>query len=100
MGSDYLPTFLQKMKGLAEYPALTPKDLGAVAVPTLLIAGDRDWMRLDHTGTLFESLGRNPDPDLDLTHRQLAIIPGAGHMVPIEKPELVNGIILSFLLEQ
>jgi pimeloyl-ACP methyl ester carboxylesterase len=34
-----------------------------------------------------------------LVHRyaQLAVVPGTSHMAPLEKPDLVNRIILDFL---
>ena len=100
MGAEYFPIFLQKMYDLGEYPTLTPRDLATIRTPILVVAGDRDWMRFDHTLTLFESVWRHPDPAEDARRRQLFIVPGQGHMFPYEKPELVNGVILDFLLER
>ena len=41
-----------------------------------MIAGDDDAIRLDHTCALYEALPAG----------ELAIVPGASHLLPIEKP--------------
>jgi pimeloyl-ACP methyl ester carboxylesterase len=56
-------------------------------VPTLIMVGDDDIIRFEHTLDLYETV-----PDA-----QLAVIPGASHLAPIERPELVNQLILDFL---
>jgi pimeloyl-ACP methyl ester carboxylesterase len=53
----------------------------------LVLVGDDDLVRLSHTVQLFEAL---PDG-------QLAVIPGASHAVLLERPDLVNRLINSFL---
>lgn len=70
-------------------PELTIDDLKRVAVPTLVLAGDDDCILHTHTVELFESI-----PDA-----QLAIVPGTSHMLQLEKPELVNQLMLDFLAE-
>jgi pimeloyl-ACP methyl ester carboxylesterase len=65
-------------------------DLGRIAAPTLVIAGDDDIARFDHTIALYEAI-----PDA-----QLAVIPGASHLAPVEKPELVNELVLQFLVAE
>jgi pimeloyl-ACP methyl ester carboxylesterase len=62
-------------------------DLTAVAAPTLVIAGDDDIMSNAHTAWIAESI----------PNAQLAIIPGASHLVPMEKPELLRTIFDAFL---
>ena len=44
-------------------------------------------MKVEHSATLAATL-----PDA-----QLAVIPGSSHMAPLEKPDLVNRLILAFL---
>lgn len=61
--------------------------LARIAVPTLVMVGDDDIARLEHTIALYETI-----PDA-----QLAVIPCASHLVPLEKPELVNRLVLDFL---
>jgi len=68
-------------------PTLTVTDLAAVSTPTLVLAGDDDMVRLEHTTALYQGLPAG----------QLAIVPGASHAVPVEKPGLVAQLILDFL---
>jgi pimeloyl-ACP methyl ester carboxylesterase len=67
--------------------AIPSADLARIAAPTLVMAGDDDIARFEHTIELYETI-----PDA-----QLAVIPGASHVAPIEKPELVNQLVLDFL---
>jgi pimeloyl-ACP methyl ester carboxylesterase len=48
-----------------------------------------DAVKVEHSADLAATL-----PDA-----QLAVIPGTSHMAPVEKPELVNRLILDFLEE-
>lgn len=68
-------------------PTLTPDDLRRIDVPALVLVGDDDALFLSHTAALYESLPQG----------QLAVIPGTSHLVPIEKPGLVNQLVLDFL---
>ena len=70
-------------------PQLTADDLRRVAAPVLVMVGDRDLIRLEHTVEMFEGL----------PHAQLAIVPGSTHEVLQEKPELANRMILEFLAD-
>ena len=58
-------------------------------MPTLVLAGDDDCIHHSHTVDLFENI-----PDA-----QLAIVPGTSHVLLLEKPALVNQLILEFLAE-
>ena len=49
--------------------------------------GDDDIVKVEHSAVLAATL-----PDA-----QLAVIPGSTHMAPLEKPDLVNRLILDFL---
>jgi pimeloyl-ACP methyl ester carboxylesterase len=71
-------------------PELTVEDLRRVTVPTLVLAGDDDCILHAHTIDLFENI-----PDA-----QLAIVPGTSHMLQLEKPALVNQLIVDFLAER
>lgn len=70
-------------------PDYQPADLAKIAAPVLVMAGERDSIRRSHTEEMASSipLGR------------LDIVEGASHFAPLEKPERVNGAILSFLSE-
>jgi pimeloyl-ACP methyl ester carboxylesterase len=62
-------------------------NLAAVMAPTLVVAGDDDIMSNAHTAWIAESI----------PNAQLAIIPGASHLVPMEKPDLLKVIFRDFL---
>jgi pimeloyl-ACP methyl ester carboxylesterase len=87
-GADHFPVVLEKsLTMFSSEPTLTTKDLGRIAAPTLVLAGDDEAIRLDHTRSLYEALPAG----------QLAIVPGTSHAVPLEKPAEVLHLILDFL---
>jgi len=89
-GPEHWPEIVRKVTemGNAE-PELTTTDLAAIGVPVLVMAGDDDAMRLEHAVELYEALPQG----------QLAIVPGTSHLCFMEKPALVNRLILDFLAE-
>ena len=87
-GPDHFPVVFAKFVTMARTePTLTPEDLGAIGTPTLVLAGDDDMVSLAHTVALYEALPA----------AQLAVVPGASHAVPLEKPTLVGQLILDFI---
>lgn len=62
-------------------------DLARITAPTLILIGDHDVPTIEHAAGM-----RRAIPDA-----QLAVVPGAGHGVLFEKPDLVNGLLLEFL---
>jgi len=68
-------------------PDIPVVDLQKIQCPVLVMAGDDDVIRHQHTIDLFEALPLG----------QLAIVPGTSHILPKEKPGLVNLIITEFL---
>ena len=87
-GPEHVETVFGKTFTMfATEPTMSSADLARITQPTLVMAGDDDLISLPHTAALYESL-----PDA-----QLAIVPGASHCLPIERPELVAGLIVDFL---
>ncbi|MFB7653306.1 MULTISPECIES: alpha/beta fold hydrolase [unclassified Streptomyces] len=87
-GADHWPVVALKVIDMwRTQPTLTTRELGRVTAPTLVVAGDDDLMTLEHTTALYRAL-----PDA-----RLAVLPGASHLVPLEKPALVNGLVLDHL---
>ena len=68
-------------------PTLTTDDLARLEHPTLVLVGDDDLVRLDHTLALYEALPAG----------RLCVVPGASHAVVIERPGFVAGVIEEFL---
>lgn len=72
-------------------PALTTKDLAAIAVPTLLMFADNETeVRVEHAHAMHAAL-----PDA-----QLAVVPGTTHGLPADKPSLCNLLVTDFIAEQ
>lgn len=86
-GVEHFPVVMAKFMEMARTePALTVADLTAVSTPTLVLVGDDDLVRVDHTVALYEAL----------PEAQLAVIPGASHAVPVERPAEVAAAIVGF----
>jgi pimeloyl-ACP methyl ester carboxylesterase len=68
-------------------PHIDPARLAGISAPTLVMAGDRDTIRPDHTLRIASSI-----PDA-----QLCIVPGASHNLVAERPRLIGAIIREFL---
>ena len=81
--------FGKVMRMWREEPHIDPGELAAVAAPTLIMAGDHDVIRTDHTILISSSM----------PGAQLCIVPNASHMLMLDRPELVNLVILGFLAE-
>jgi pimeloyl-ACP methyl ester carboxylesterase len=85
------PALYRKVKTMwRTQPNYTLKDLGHIKAPTLIIAGEFDIMKREHSAQLAKAISGS----------QEVIIQGATHAVPIEKPEIVNRYILEFLDKQ
>ena len=87
-GADHYPVVAEKfMAMVTTEPTLTTDDLARLAHPTLVLVGDDDLVRLDHTVALYEALPAG----------RLCVVPGASHAVLIERPQLVAALITDFL---
>jgi pimeloyl-ACP methyl ester carboxylesterase len=90
-GPDHFPVVFAKLQHMWRdgQPTLSTGDLARIPVPVLVVVGDDDVIAHAHTVTMYEAIPGG----------QLAVIPGASHGVFMEKPELLNRIILDFLAE-
>jgi len=74
-------------RGMAERPDFTER-VGGITVPTLLLCGSDDTLTPPDQ---MEQLA-------DMMYRaKFQLIPGAGHMAPVENPQAVNDAIARFL---
>ena len=62
--------------------------LGEVGVPTLVVVGDED------ASDLFPNADRL---EAEIPGARQAIVPGAAHLLPLEKPDELNRLLLDFL---
>ena len=61
--------------------------LRTVTAPTLILSGDNDLIRLDHSVAIYEAL----------PNAELAVFPHSTHMVPFDDPQLFNATVERFL---
>lgn len=86
-GPEHFPVFLGKSLDLwAAEPHLDPAAFAGVRAPTLVLQGDRDLVRIEHSAQV---AGTVPDG-------RLAVLPGT-HALPVESPDLVAALVTGFL---
>lgn len=68
-------------------PHISKKDLSKIQSPVLVIAGDKDVIKQDHTEMIAK----------EIPHAELKIYKDATHMIPFEKADELNADILKFL---
>lgn len=72
---------------LLSQPNIDPKALNKITAPTLIVSGDHDVIRLEHTVQIYNNL----------PNANLAVLPNNTHMVPYDDPELFNATVQRFL---
>jgi pimeloyl-ACP methyl ester carboxylesterase len=72
---------------MLEEPNIDVKALEAITAPTLVLAGDHDVIRDEHTVEIYRHIPNS----------QLAIFPNATHMIPFDDPATFNATIERFL---
>jgi pimeloyl-ACP methyl ester carboxylesterase len=80
---------LQLLDLMGNQPHIPLDDLTTIKVPTLVMAADRDVIRDEHTLGMFHAIPKS----------QLAIFPGATHMIPVQDPARFNRTVLDFFDE-
>jgi pimeloyl-ACP methyl ester carboxylesterase len=71
---------------LAHQPNITEKDLQKIKCPVLIMSGDRDAIRLEHSIKIFDNIENS----------NFFVMPGATHFGSREKPELFNLVLSDF----
>jgi len=75
-----------------------PEDIRAVRTPTLLIIGDSDIVRPEHTVEMFRLLGGGVIGDIaGLPAAQLAVLPGTSHIGLLDRVDWLQSMIFEFL---
>ncbi|MBD7917717.1 alpha/beta fold hydrolase [Cellulomonas sp. Sa3CUA2] len=70
-------------------PCLDPADLARVDVPTLVVTGERDVVRPEHTRLIVGSI----------PGARSAVVAGVGHMVPVQAPDRLSALVTAFLAD-
>jgi pimeloyl-ACP methyl ester carboxylesterase len=90
-GPDHFDIILDKLRALwTSDTGLDTADLVHVTAPTLLLAADDGGMTLEHLASAARAL-----PDC-----QVAVVPGTSHALVLEKPHVVNQLIVDFLADE
>ena len=96
---ENFPALVEKLKQLDTTPQDWPdEDIAGIEAPTLVVSGDSDVVRPEHSVEIFRLLGGGPTPDfMGTSDDQLAILPGASHLGVIEQLDFLMAIMPEFL---
>lgn len=87
-GLDHWPEVFEKIRRMwLQEPRRKVADLGAIAAPTLVLAGEDDYVSVEHTRTMADAIPNS----------RLSLVPGGSHGLLTEQPELTTRLILEFL---
>src|SRR3954452_6782572 len=84
---DFFP-FLERMQPVVhEWEGWTDDEIRSVTAPTMLVIGDRDFVRLDHAAEMLDLF-----PDC-----RLAVLPGTKHTEVMKRSEQLRTLVEPFL---
>jgi pimeloyl-ACP methyl ester carboxylesterase len=79
----------------------TADQVRSVRAPTLLLVGDADIVRPEHTVEMFRLLGGGVNGDVaGLSRSRLAVLPGTTHVGVLGRVDWLGSMILDFLGEE
>ncbi len=82
------PVLVAKLKEMEmSFEGLPDGDLKAITAPTLIIMGDREGLRPEQAVAMYRLIPK----------AQLAILPGADHFLLFTRPDVVLGLMTTFL---
>ena len=85
-GPEHFAEVWDKVRTMWAEPFDWAEKVKGIPAPTLVIVGDDDFISVEHAAE-FSQLVENG---------QLAVLPGASHVLPMEKPDLFNQLVLDF----
>jgi pimeloyl-ACP methyl ester carboxylesterase len=89
-GAAHWPALFERLRKMwLSQPTMTVKELGSIKARALVIAGDHDVIRPEHTLALQQAI----------PGAELAILPHAGHDVVVTDAPRWNAVVLAFLTE-
>jgi pimeloyl-ACP methyl ester carboxylesterase len=86
-GPEHWKVYMEKIRPTWGAPGwgFTESDLAKIAVPVLIVSGDRE--RVEEGVRVFRAI----------PHASLFVLPGTGHTTFQDRPELLNSVVLDFL---
>ncbi len=78
---------LQHMNLLGNQPEISHSELSSISAPVLIVAGDKDIIREEHSVEIYQNIRK----------AQLCILPGETHFTPGTNPKLFNQIANDFI---
>ncbi len=95
---DFLRLFAKQQQLDSKIQDWSVEAIRAIKAPTLLIIGDADVVRPEHTVELFRLLGGGVAGDLvGLPRAQLAVLPGTTHVTLVDRVEWLVPMVTQFL---
>jgi pimeloyl-ACP methyl ester carboxylesterase len=93
------PALVDKIRTLdLGFKGWKPEQIKSIKAPTLLVVGDSDIVRPEHTAEMFRLLGGGVPGDLGgLPSARLAVLPGTTHVSIIERTEWLTAMTTEFL---
>ena len=85
-GPDHFAEVWEKIRTMWAQPFDWTAEVSRISAPTLVVVGDDDYITVEHAQEFSRTVENG----------QLAVVPGASHLVPMEKPELFNRLVLDF----
>jgi pimeloyl-ACP methyl ester carboxylesterase len=96
--NDWMMLVTKKMEHDRLWKGWSDETIASIQAPALLIIGDSDIVRPEHTVEMFRLLGGGVPGDLTgLPKSQLAILPGTTHITLVHKAEWLASMIEAFL---
>jgi len=85
-GPEHFGEVWEKVRTMWAEPFDWTAKVKRIVAPTLVIVGDDDYITVAHA----EEFSRT------VKEGQLAVVPGASHILPMERPDLFNQLVLDF----
>ena len=86
-GADHFPVVYRKTIDMVlDWTGLPLAELAKIGAPTLVLQGDQDEVRLEHSAAVATAI----------PEARLAVLPGT-HALPLESPHIVNPLLVDFL---
>jgi pimeloyl-ACP methyl ester carboxylesterase len=96
---DNWPALIEKVKELdLTFEGWSPEEIQAIQAPALLMIGDSDIVKPEHTAEMFRLLGGGVPGDIaGLPRSRLAVLPGTTHITLMHRADWLVPMVTEFL---